>query len=131
MKTLQISKQDAVKLYVKASPEIKVIFENTFGKESFSNKITDRIQSFDDVLECLNINDLLLPFRNPITQEEKSINAMLKLLKIVEAYNEGTVLNWKDTSQYKHWPYKYCSGGGWSVLPRLGLRCFLPCGAHF
>jgi len=53
-----------------------------------------------------------LPYNNPKTKEERAINATTKLFKIVEAYNEGTIVDWKNTNGYKWIPYKYSSGGG-------------------
>lgn len=39
-------------------------------------------------------------------KHERYLNACNIIPKISKVYNEGVVLNWKDTSQYKYMPYK-------------------------
>lgn len=43
MKTLQIDEANARKLYPKATEAFKTMLEDSFGKDFFSQKITDRI----------------------------------------------------------------------------------------
>lgn len=85
--------------------------------------ITERINSWKDILDELGIDESFLPYKNPKTPEEKSINAQAKLFKITEAYNEGAIVDWKNTNQYKYIPYKYFSGSPWSVVTDGWIIC--------
>lgn len=79
--------------------------------------ITDRIQSLEDVFEVLreDINDYLLFPINTKNKRYRYLNACSLIPKIVEAYNEETVLDWSNDSIYKYLPYyQYSSGSGWS-----------------
>lgn len=133
MKTLQISQKEALKLYPSASKEIKAIFEDTFGKDFFSQSITDRISSWQDVLDTLGIREIdFIPYKSPSTAEEKSINALTKLLKIAEVYNEGWKPNWKNSNEYKYYAYKYFSDGRFAAgVGVYGCTVDDPSGLHF
>lgn len=110
---LEITKEEALKLYPEASEAIKSIFEASFGVDVFKpTKIIDRIQSFQDVLKILDIYDLIHPFPSSTSKEGKSINALMRLFKVVEAYNEGWVPDWNNSSQYKYYPYFYKGSAG-------------------
>jgi hypothetical protein len=114
MKILKISEDKALNLYKDASKELKEILEDSFGKEFFKPKsITDRIKTIEDVFEELgeDYNDYIPPFPKAKTKEEKSCNAQMLLFKIAKVYNEGTILDWKDSNQPKYFNYKYFSGG--------------------
>lgn len=78
--------------------------------------ITERINTLKDVLKELKMKELILPFKKPKNPEEKSINAMRIAFLIAKAYNEGTILDWKNSNQPKYLPYKYYSDGAWSVF---------------
>lgn len=131
--TLKIDITEATRLYTTASAELKAIFEATFGKETFvPKKITEKINTFDDILALLSVNDFTLPYPCPITAEEKSLNALAKLFKIVKAYNEGWEPNFQNKNEYKYYTYKYFSGGRWSVRYGLWFSCCrFPCGLCF
>lgn len=134
MKQLQLNEQDALKLYPDASAEMKTIFESTFGKRFFSQKITDRVHDWEDI--CGIIVDQYgmsnTPFSNSRNAIEKSANAFVKLCMIAKVYNEGTILNWENSDQYRYFPYKSLSGGRWV----MGVNCWFsfhgyPCGLYF
>jgi hypothetical protein len=84
-------------------------------KKTITLTIEDRIQNFDDVLKELNESSFILPYPNPKTPEEKAINSQAKLFKIVKAYNEGIILDWNNSEQYKYAPCKYFSGASPAV----------------
>lgn len=127
MTHLKLTDVDARRLYSNASTEMKTIFEQTFGVTFFLQRITDVIQNWDDILRYLGITSSFLPYQNPGTAEEKSVNAMMKLFKIASVYNEGVVLDWNNSSIYKYFVYKYKnSSGGW-VLDSGGWTSDLYC----
>ena len=69
----------------------------------------------EDIYNELGINRDL-PYKNPKTKEELSINAYYDLLNIVKVYNEGTILDWaNNNNQYKYLPYRFFSGESCSV----------------
>jgi hypothetical protein len=117
MKKLQIDENQALKLYKTASNEFKTVLENTFGKDYFNQKITDKIQNLDDILDYLDLEegDVYVYPKNTKDKYQRYMNACAIIPKIVEVYNEGEILNWKNTSQYKYLPCKYFSGGSWLV----------------
>lgn len=130
MTNLTISKEQAIKLYPNASPEIKSIFESTFGKKAFSTKITDRIVNLDSVAEIVGI--LNIPFLRPATKEEKLANAAIVLTAITKAYNEGWTPNWRNHNEYKYFNYFYEDGGRWVACSDYWYRlAYCPSGLCF
>lgn len=117
MKTLKLDDKDAIALYKTADPAMKTLLEKNWGKDFFTKKITDKIDNIYDVCEILGIEyDNVIIFRKPNNTFEKYINACALIPKIVEAYNEGTILDWTNTSIYKYLPYFKKTGSGWSFL---------------
>lgn len=124
MKKLEIDENKAKELYKTASQELKIILEDTFGKEFFSEKITDRIKTWEDVVnywyikEGININ-LNIPYSinaNYIFRKEhRSLNALYKIQWINKTLNEGWVEDWNNNQQYKYQPYFNKVSGGWVV----------------
>lgn len=114
MKTLKISEDKARELYKTADSNFKTILEETFGKDFFNIKITDRVKNFDDILRISGkkLEDIL-PWKNPINKNEISQNALAKIQLITEVYNEGKVLDWDNSNRYKCMPYFRKSGSGW------------------
>lgn len=104
MKTLQIDESKARQLYKKASNEFKTTLECTFGKEFFSQNITDRIKTYEDACNELDIN--------PLDEDEltgfgltKDDIAYQKLKVITKALNEGWVPDVCDNRVYRYYPW--------------------------
>lgn len=116
MKKLQIDEKEALKLYPKASDEMKSIFESTFGKDFFKPKnIWEIVNDEDSLAEYLNIEteDLFVFKENTKNKEERYLNACRILPKIARVYNEETILNWNNASEEKWFCYKdFCLGRG-------------------
>ena len=118
---LEIEENKAKELYKTASSEFKILLENTFGKEFFNEKITDRIKTWEDIVYFLNEKHnskiICLPYTtSPLTKEQRSINALYKIQCISEVLNEGWKDDWNNTNQYKYIPYFYKDfGSGWLV----------------
>ena len=88
MITLQISEQQARKMYSTASKELKEILEASCSKEVLSGSIMDRVKTFEDACKELgrqpyNVDRLM---KLGITKNEI---AYQKMVVIVEALNEG------------------------------------------
>jgi hypothetical protein len=108
MTTLSISDNDALKEYPSASPVIKTILETSFGKAFFSQKITDRVKSFEDACNVLGIST------NIIGGTADEI-AYRKLKIIIQALNEGWTPNWNDTDEPKYYPWFYQNAPGFRL----------------
>jgi hypothetical protein len=105
MATLTIDEKKAKEIYPSAAAELKAILENTFGKNFFSQKITDRIRSFDDVL---NIQGMLPATFAAITSFDSPDEIAYKKLKLItKILNEGWEPNWDNSNEYKHYPWFY------------------------
>lgn len=89
-----------------ATASDKKSLEEAFGVVFFKSKITDIIKSLDDIYTYLDINrELVIPFKNPSTKQERSINAMFDIQNISKVLNGNWVPNWEDTDEYKYYPY--------------------------
>ena len=47
MKTLQLSEQKTRELYRSGSKELKTVLEESFGKDFFSQDVTERVKHYD------------------------------------------------------------------------------------
>jgi hypothetical protein len=89
MQTLQIDKQNAKKLYPSASPEFKQMLLDTFGETFFSQKITDRVKTYEDACAVLGISSKITGYYE---MSEDEING-------------GWTPDWNDNSQKKWRPW--------------------------
>lgn len=92
-KKLKLSEESALRLYPTAAQEFKEILEETFGKEFFSQKITDRIKNYEDVCDILGVssddNDMCIEIDGFDQQDIKLMVALAKKIRIVKVYNQG------------------------------------------
>jgi len=110
MKQLQIEDSKARSLYITATIELKEILEDSFGKDFFSGKITDRIKTYEDACSELGetpLNELELKDLG-FTKDEINYR---KLKTVTKALNEGWVPNWNNSDQSKWVPYFRLSAG--------------------
>lgn len=125
MKTLRLEESTAKKLYKTADADFKVILEESFGKEFFSTKITDRIKTWKDVLmeACLEEEDVI-PFSRPKNKKQRAINAFAKIQLISEVLNEGKEMDFTNRNSYKYYPYFERTASGWVVNYSCGSYCY-------
>lgn len=109
MKTLQISEQKARELYKSGSSELKSILEESFGKDFISQKITDRVKTYEDACHELSTSPL---DKNKLMELglTKHDIAYQKLTTIVKALNEGWVPDVCDSSVYRWYPWFKTNG---------------------
>ena len=112
MKQSMIDEKDARKLYPTAPAEWKTTLESTFGKEFFSQKITDRVKTFADACEVLGID----PDDVVHSADEADDQAYKQLKVIARALNEGWEPNWNDGNQRKWYPWFYMNQPGFRLL---------------
>lgn len=102
-KSLQIDENKAFDLYQTATPEFKQMLEDSFGKEFFKRKITDRVKSYEDACAILGIDPhTSMPDTSDCPKEDrKAYVAFHKLVVITRALNEGWRPDWSNTNQSK------------------------------
>lgn len=134
METLKLDKPTAIKLYATAAPEFKTMLETTFGKNTFSGKITDRIGSLKDILDIAGISFIdCTPYPSPSNKRQNAVNGIEQTMVAVEVLNEGWKPNWDNSSEPKYeiwWDMR--SGGlvftcvsSWNQHSDVGSRlCF-------
>lgn len=100
MKTLQIEESKVRMIYKNASYELKMILEDTFGKEFFSQKVTERIKTYEDACSelCIKPIDENALLAIGFTKDEV---AYRKIKTITEALNEGWEPNYHDDDDEK------------------------------
>lgn len=86
---------------------------NSIFIDYLPKSIVDKVNNIESLAKYLNtsVKELLI-YQNPSNNHERYINACNIIPKIVEVYNEGVILNWKNNNQYKYIPYKDFSSGG-------------------
>lgn len=101
--TLPVEKTKAITAFRNADERGKTLLSDLFGKEVFNQKITDRVRSYEDACEVLE----MVPeyFGN----DSKDEIAYKKLKVIVRALNEGWTPDWSNSNQYKYYPW-FCMG---------------------
>jgi len=104
MTTLSISKKEARTAYKNADSNGKELLENLFGKDVFSEKITDRIETLADALE--ETGRPSAPAFNDVPEDLRSyFQAQYKAIVIAEALNEGQKIDYKNCDQKKWIPW--------------------------
>lgn len=105
MKPLQIEESKARQLYKTAPIEFKQVLEDTFGKDFFFQKITDRIKGWEDVAKEKGlhpVNDL--PFPNPKNDYQEGVNAFAVCTLAREVLNEGFRSDFGNNTRYVLYP---------------------------
>ena len=103
---------EARKLHKTATPEWKSVLENNFGKSFFSQKITDRIKTYEDA--CSELGEKSLDEKalkeNGFTDVEI---IRRKIETITRAYNEGWEADFcnPDQKKWRVWIKGLSSGG--------------------
>lgn len=106
-KTLKITEEQAKKLYLEASANLKEILESYFGKTTFLKNFQDAVKTYEDACEIIG--------EKPIDEQHlmdcgigKSEIAFIKLKTIFKAANKMNN-NWNadysNSNQCKYYPY--------------------------
>lgn len=108
MQTLKLTDDNARKLYKTAPSEMKAILEDSFTKEFFSQKITDRIKNYEDACNDQGLD----PDEGVLTDDERAINNQIKLRIVIRSLNEGWKPDWNNSSERKWYPWFYMDSPG-------------------
>lgn len=98
MKNLQMDDATARKIYPTAAPELKLILEDTFGKAFFSQDITDRVRTMEDVYRESGKTYADIAKEGDTPDEIGYKEAKL----IFAVMNEGWVPDYNDPNQNKY-----------------------------
>jgi hypothetical protein len=113
MKTVPILLENALAAYNKADAKGKELLANLFGKDVLSQKITDRVKTFEDACEVKGVDPVsILPYKAPANSFEKGLNAMAKMMVIAEVLQEGWQADFGNSNQYKYYPWYEYKGAG-------------------
>lgn len=104
MKTLQLSEQKARELYRSGSKELKTVLEESFGKDFFSQDVTERVKTYLDACHELGREPLDEKKLLELGLTEHDI-AYQKLAIVTEALNEGQELNVYDADVKRWYPW--------------------------
>lgn len=119
---LVISLNKAIELYPTASPELKVILEESFGKNNLQLDITERVCYLKDACKELGISykNLLISLSGLSTD-----TYAYECLKIItKVLNEGWVANWEDGNQKKWFPWFRMSSLGFEFHAAYRVSSF-------
>lgn len=134
METLEIKKEAAMAAHENAKNSGKKLLEDLFGKKTFLKEVTERIKTFDDVLDEVGLDRQ--KFENSCLGLTPDEVAYRKVKLIVQAFNEGWEPDWSDSNQTKYYPWFNMPGssgsgfsfGGydnWDTASLVGSRlCF-------
>ena len=104
MKTLQFSVQKARELYRSGSKELKTVLEESFGKDFFSQDVTERVKTYLDACHELGREPLDEKKLLELGLTEHDI-AYQKLAIVTEALNEGQKLNVCNANVKRWYPW--------------------------
>jgi len=117
MKQLVIDEGNAKKLYPKASDDFKAVLEDTFGKPFFSEKPTDRIKTFADACEILDI-DTDDVWHESDEQDEvayKQLKVVVRALNFLANGKKEWVPDYNNSNERKWYPWFYMDKPGFRL----------------
>ncbi len=111
METLKLDKAEAKKQFKSAPEWFRQVLISTFGAGTFSEKITDRISTFENL--CNETGTDPEDYNKLFGTLDENAYRRLKLA--AKVLNEGWEPNWKDTNERKWFPiFSLSSGFGFS-----------------
>ena len=121
MKTLQLSEQKARELYRSGSKELKTVLEESFGKDFFSQDVTERVKTYLDACHELGREPLDEKKLLELGLTEHDIDYQ-KLTLIIEALNEGWKADVCDANVRRWYPW-FEPNGSPSSFAFCGSAC--------
>ncbi len=98
MKNLQLDDATARKIYLTAAPELKEVLEKTWGKAFFSQDITERVLTMEDVYR-----ESGKTYADIAKEGDTPDEIGYKMSKLIFAVmNEGWVPDYNDSNQNKY-----------------------------
>ncbi|MEK7070327.1 MAG: hypothetical protein AAB966_00815 [Patescibacteria group bacterium] len=109
-KQLELDDSTARRLYATASAEFKTMLEENFGKDFFTEKITDRVRDYRDILNISGVKatDDEIKVVGFDDEENAVVSNLIRKMRTVKVYNEGYKFKRGDK---RHYPYYNVSSG--------------------
>ncbi|MCF0070249.1 hypothetical protein LZD49_07185 [Dyadobacter sp. CY261] len=104
---LQISKSNAIKAFESADRAGKKLLKDLLGEVALSQKITDRVKSYEDACLIKGIKPKTIEDFSFLEDQAEYMFAVHQDDVINEVLNEGWNPDWSDDDQYKYYPYFY------------------------
>lgn len=106
--------------------------KNKESKGLYKSK-PNSINTIEDVYHINGTtSDKVIPFKNPIDDDQRSTNAGCIIKQIIKAYNGDVILDWNDFNQPKYALYfNKAHGGGWVLGGVYDHDCHCLLGAGF
>lgn len=121
MENLTAARPDVIKVYDNGNKTTKALLRKIFPKESFDKGIMDKVKTFEDACKLMK----LTPAKVTSSTDTKDEAAYKKLKVIAAALNQGWKPDWKNTSEYKYYPW-------FKMQPASGLGLsYGDCGCTF
>ncbi len=100
---VEISKANARKAYKAAPAEFKKVLSDLIGSEVLNEKITDRVDTFEDACRLCGYDAKeILPYANPKTSMQNALNGQAQAMVIAEALCEGWVPDYTNKNEVKY-----------------------------
>lgn len=115
MNALQVTSATAIAEYKKADPNGKKLMEKLFGKDALIGSIMDRVKTLSDALKIHGKPSKDIQWLLDYNGKDEVVRAAQKWLQatiICKVLNEGWKPNWKDTNEYKYYPWFYMDKAG-------------------
>jgi hypothetical protein len=114
--TLQVSKTDVLNEFNEAGKKTKASLTRIFGEKVFKGTIIERVKTLADAVEELGSGHPVVIENIFYPTDTKAVRAFKTLLIVTEALQEGVILDWNNSNQYKYEPrfIKNKSGFGFS-----------------
>lgn len=103
MKTIEITKDNAVKAFKEADAKGKALLSTLFGEDTFTKAVNGKIETFEEALEHQGIDKDA--FEESCNGLEKDEIAYKKIKIIAKALNNGWTPDWDNSNEYKYYPY--------------------------
>lgn len=109
MKTIQITDQEARKLYKTSNNEWRGILERHYGKEFFSQDVNDRIDGWEDMMAETGRPDVPAFIDLPEDLRDH-FQKYYRVIVMNEAYNQGEKMDIYNSDIYRHYPWFRTNG---------------------
>lgn len=112
MKKFEVDQDFILDAYNAACADWKEKLKTKFP-DAWPKSIIDKIKTFDDI-EAV-VGKVVLPYANPITKQQVSTNAFVKIQYISRVLNEGWVPDFNNDNEQKWYPWFQKSTSGWGL----------------
>lgn len=103
MKTIEITKSNAVKAFKEADAKGKALLSSLLGEDMFTNLLNGKIETFEEALEHQGIEKTA--FEESCKGLEKDEIAYKKIKIISKVLNNGWTPDWNNSNEGKYYPY--------------------------